>query len=104
MDNNIIAEMLKIEQDAKDRLAEAEQKKAAAIADAEEEKERIIRDKLRAAEEEKDKLYSDERKKTESRLAEIEKSKNDAIKRLDDIYEKSHSDWENIFFNAVIGG
>jgi len=104
MDNNIIAGMLKIEQDAKDRLAEAERRKAAVIADAEAEKERIIRDKVRAAEEKKDKLYSDERKKTESRLAEIEKSKNDAIKRLDDIYEKSHSDWENIFFNAVIGG
>ncbi len=104
MDNNIIAGMLKIEQDAKDRLAEAERRKAAVIADAEAEKERIIRDKIRAAEEKKDKLYSDERKKTESRLAEIEKSKNDAIKRLDEIYEKSHAEWENIFFNAVISG
>ncbi len=104
MDNNIISSMLKIEQDAKNRLAEAERKKAAAIADAEAEKDRIIRDKIRAAEEEKDKVYSDEKEKTDSKLAEIEKSRNDEIKRLDGIYEKRHEEWEKNIFNAVIGG
>ncbi len=104
MDNNIIASMLEIEQNAKTRLAEAEQKKNGIIAEAEAEKDRIIRNKIKAAEEEKDRVYSDEKEKTDKKLAQIEKQKNDEIKRLDDIYSKNHSEWENIFFNAVIGG
>ncbi len=104
MDNNIIANMLKIEQDAQNRLAEAERKKADLIADAEAERDRIIGEKIRAAEKEKDKVCTYEKEKLGKRLAEIEKSKNDEIKRLDDIYEKSHTEWENIFFNAVISG
>ncbi len=104
MDNNIIASMLRIEQDAKNRLAEAERRKDDLIANAEAERDRIIGEKIRAAEEEKDKVCSDEKEKIESKLSEIEKNKNDEIKRLDEIYEKSHTEWENIFFNAVIGG
>ncbi len=96
--------MLKIEQDAKNRLAEAERKKDDLIADAEAERDRIIGEKIRAAEKEKDKVCSDEKEKIESKLSEIEKNKNNEIKRLDEIYEKSHTEWENIFFNAVIGG
>ncbi len=104
MDNNIIASMLKIEQDAKNRLAEAERRKDDLIANAEAERDKIIGEKIRAAEEEKDKVCSDEKEKIESKLSEIEKNKNNEIKRLDEIYEKSHTEWENIFFNAVIGG
>lgn len=104
MDNNIIASMLKIEQDAKNRLAEAERKRDDIIADAEAERDRIIKEKTAAADAEKERVCSDERERTDQKLAEIERSKSSEIGRLDDVYEKSHTEWENIIFNAVIGG
>lgn len=104
MDNNIIASMLKIEQDAKNRLAEAERKRDTIIADAKTEKDRIIKEKIAEAENEKDKMYAREKNKTNLRLAEIEKNRIGEIERLDTVYEKSHAEWENIIFNSVIDG
>ncbi|MDE7278687.1 MAG: hypothetical protein K2N26_03050 [Oscillospiraceae bacterium] len=99
---NIITSILEIEQNAQKRLEEARQKKDSIIAAAESEKERIIGEKIKEAEEKIRKISLDEKNKTDEKLAEIERSKNDEIKRLDSIYEKRHTEWENDIFNAVI--
>lgn len=99
---NLITSILEIEQNAQKRLEEARQKKDKIIADAEAEKEKIIGEKIKEAEEKLRKLGLDEKNKTDERLAEIERSKNDEIKRLDSIYEKHHTEWEDDIFNAVL--
>lgn len=100
--DNIISSILEIEQNAKKRLAEAEEKKDAIIADAEREKKKIIREKIRAAEDKKLHIRLDETKRTDEKLAEIEKIKNGEIKRLDRIYSEKHTEWENSIFDNVI--
>ncbi len=99
---NIITSILEIEQNAQTRLEEARQKKDMIIAEAEAEKERIISGKLKEAEEKIRKISLDEKNKTDEKLAEIERKRDGEIKRLDSIYEKHHTEWEDDIFNAVI--
>lgn len=99
---NIITSILEIEQNAQTRLEEARQKKDKIIAEAEAEREGIISGKLKEAEETARKISLDEKNKTDEKLAEIERKRNDEIKRLDSIYEKHHTEWEDDIFNAVI--
>ena len=99
---NIITSILDIEQNAQKRLEEARQKRDSIIAAAEAEKEKIIAEKIKDAEEKIRKISLDEKNKTDEKLAEIERSKNDEIKRLDSIYEQRHAEWEDDIFNAVI--
>lgn len=99
---NLITSILEIEQNAQKRLEEARQKKDKIIAAAEAEKEKIIGGKIKDAEEKLRKISLDEKNKTDEMLAEIERRKNDEIKRLDSIYEKRHAQWEDDIFNAVI--
>ena len=99
---NIITSILDIEQNAQKRLEEARQKRDSIIAAAEAEKEKIIAEKIKDAEEKIRKISLDEKNKTDEKLAEIERSKNDEIKRLDSIYEQRHTEWEDDIFNAVI--
>ncbi|MCM1023667.1 MAG: hypothetical protein NC395_06370 [Prevotella sp.] len=99
---NIITRILEIEQDARERIEEANRKRDEMIAEAEAEKERIIDEKVRNAEEKLRKLGLDEKRKTDEKLEEIERIKNDEIKRLDDVYGKNHAEWEKEIFDAVI--
>lgn len=99
---NIITSILEIEQNAQTRLEEARQKKDKIIAEAEAEKERIISGKLKEAEETVKKISLDEKNKTNEKLAEIERKRDDEIKRLDSVYEKHHAEWEDDIFNAVV--
>lgn len=99
---NIITSILEIEQNAQKRLEEARRKKDKIISEAEAEKERIIGGKIKEAEEKLRKLSLDEKNRTDEKLAEIERSKDEEIKRLDSVYEKRHAQWEDDIFNAVI--
>ncbi len=99
---NIITSILEIEQNAQTRLEEARQKKDKIISEAEAEKERIISGKLKEVEERIRKISLDEKNKTDEKIAEIEQRKDGEIKRLDSIYEKHHTEWEDDIFNAVI--
>lgn len=99
---NLITSILEIEQNAQKRLEEARQKKDKIIAAAEAEKEKIIAEKIKEAEEKVRKFSLDEKNKTDEKLAEIERSKNEEIKRLDSIYENRHVQWEDDIFNAVL--
>lgn len=101
---NIITSILDIEQDAKTRLEEAVRQRDKIIADAEAEKDRIIAEKIIEAEEKAAQVSLREKKKTDEKLAEIEAARADEIKRLDKVYEKNHTEWENTIFNAVTGG
>lgn len=98
---NIITSILEIEQNAQRHLEEAGQKRDSIIAEAEAEKERIIGEKIKMAEEKLEKLSLEEKNRTDEKLAEIERCRNDEIKRLDSVYEKHHTEWENDIFNAV---
>lgn len=104
MENNIIASILEIEQNAQKRLEEAEKKKNQLIADAKAEEEKIINDKIKEIEDNLKKIELEEQKKTDERLSEIEKQKADEIKRLDEVFKKKHSEWENAIFGSIIGG
>lgn len=101
---NIITSILEIEQNAKARLEEAVRQRDKIIADAEAEKDRIVAEKIIEAEEKAAQVSLGEKKKTDEKLAEIEAARADEIKRLDRVYEKNHTEWENNIFNAVIGG
>lgn len=101
---NVIASILEIEQDAKKRLEEAEKKKNRLIAEAKAEQENLIKAKIKEADEKLDKMSMDEKKKAEQRLAEIEETKNNEIKRLDKVFEKKRQKWEDEIFSAIING
>lgn len=99
---NVIASILEIEQNAKERLEEAEKKKNQLIADAKAEQERLIKEKIKEADEKLDKMSMEEKKKAEERLAEIEESTKMEMTRLDKVFEKSREKWEDEIFNAII--
>ncbi len=101
---NIITSILEIEQNAKERLEEAEKKRNQIIADAKAEEENLIKAKIKEAEEKIGQIDSEEKKKTDEKLAEIENSRLEEIKRIDDIYNERHEKWENDIFNAIITG
>lgn len=101
---NVILGILEIEKNAKARLAEAENEKNKIIADARKEREKIIRARVREAEKKLDQIGSEEKKEADKRLAEIEALKNDEIKRLNKTFEERRKQWEDDIFNAVING
>ena len=101
---NIIASILEIENNAKARLEEAEKKRNRIIADAKSEQENMVEAKIRKAEERLGKINSEEKKKAEEKLAEIEKLKDDEIRRLDSVFEKQRGKWEDEIFGAIING
>lgn len=104
MDSNIITSILEIDKKAKEKIAEAEQQKNKIIADAKAEEECIINSKVNAADEKLKELEKEEQRKADERLAEINKEKNEEIKRLDAVYEAKHGEWEDKIYNAIISG
>ncbi|MBP1561619.1 MAG: hypothetical protein J6C96_10340 [Oscillospiraceae bacterium] len=104
MENNIIASILEIEQNAQKRLEEAEKKKNQLIADAKAEEEKLINEKISKVENDLKKIELEEQKKTDEKLAEIEKRKKEEIRRLDEVFENNHAEWENSIFGSIIGG
>ena len=99
---NIIASILEIEQNAKERLEEAEKKKNQLIADAKAEQEKLIKEKIKEADEKLNKMSMDEQKKAEEKLAEIEENTKKEISRLDNVFEKSRKKWEDEIFSAIV--
>ncbi|MCM1328042.1 MAG: hypothetical protein NC253_01250 [Ruminococcus sp.] len=99
---DVIASILKIEENAKTRLEEAEKKKNQLIADAKAEQEKLIKDKIKEADEKLNKMSLDEKKKAEQKLAEIEESTKKEIARLDNVFEKSRRKWEDEIFKSIV--
>lgn len=99
---NIIADILKIENEAQKRLSDAEAECIKIIADAKAEREEIINSKIREAEEKIESINSDEKNKAEKTIAEIEKNKLLEIERIDNIFELKHTEWEENIFNQII--
>lgn len=102
--DNIITNILEIEQNAKNRLAEAEQKRNQIIADAKAEEENIINAKIKEANDKIEKINFEEKQKADKKLTEIEQSRISEISRLDTIYNEQHSKWEDEIFNSIING
>lgn len=102
MDNSIIANILEIDKNAKDRLAEAENKRNVILAEAKAEEERIIGDKVKAADEKLRQLDEDERRRAEAKIESIKKSGEEEIARLDKVFGERHTMWEDKIFSAVI--
>ena len=102
--DNIITNILEIEQNAKNRLAEAEQKRNQIIADAKAEEENIINAKIKEANDKIEKINFEEKQKADKKLTEIEQSRISEINRLDTIYNEQHSKWEDEIFNSIING
>lgn len=101
---NIITSILEIEQNAKERIAEAELKRNRIIADAKLEEERIINSGIKEADDRIEKINLEEKIKSDKKLAEIEQNGISEINRLDEIYSKHHSDWEEEIFRSIIRG
>lgn len=101
---NIITDILKIEADAQKRLADAEEESIKILADAKAEKENIINAKIQEAENRITMLNSDEKTRAEKTLADIEQNRINEIGRIDNIYNESHTEWEENIFNQIICG
>ncbi len=101
---NIITEILEIENNAQKRITDAEQQCIQIIADAKAEKENLINNKIQEAENRIKFINSEEQRKAEKNLNEIEKNKQEAIAKLDDIYNSAHIEWEENIFNSIING
>lgn len=99
---NVIAGILEIENKAKERLEEAEKMKNKIIADAKAERENMLKIKIKEAEEKLGRMDSEEKKRAEERLEEIEQSRKDEIKRLDEIFNEKRGVWEDEIFAAII--
>ena len=99
---NFISEILRIEQNAQDRIEEAEKKCIQIIADAKIERENIINDKIKEADNRIKMMQANEKNKADNELAVIEKKMNDEINRITEIYNEHHSEWETNLFNQII--
>ncbi len=101
---NIISDILKIEESAQKRLADAEQASIKIIADAKAEKEALINSKIQEAKTKIELINADEKSKIQNTLSEINQGKLEQIEYIDEIYKSKHSEWEENIFNQIING
>ena len=104
MDSSIISSILEIDRSAKEKLAEAEDRKNRIIADAKAEQERIIGERVKNADETLKKLEEEEKRKADEKLSAINAEGEKELKRLEEVYEARHEKWEEQIFRAVTNG
>lgn len=104
MDSSIISSILEIDRSAKEKLAEAEDRKNRIIADAKAEEERIIGDRVKNADETLRKLEEEEKRKADEKLSAINAEGEKELERLEKVYEARHNEWEEQIFRTVTGG
>lgn len=104
MDSSIISSILEIDRSAKEKLAEAEDRKNRIIADAKAEEERIIGERVKNADETLKKLEEEEKRKADEKLSAINAEGEKELKRLEEVYEARHEKWEEQIFRAVTSG
>lgn len=101
---NIISDILKIEESACKRLADAEKESIKIIADAKAEKEALINASLQKAKDRINSSNDKEKSRIEKQLYEIEQNKIAEINRINSIYDAHHTEWENKIFEQIING
>lgn len=100
--DNIIAAILDIETNARNKISAAEVEKNSIIADAKAEEERILNESIMEADEKLKKQAEKEKTEAEKKLSEIDASKRCEIDRLNRVYDERHTEWENKIYSAII--
>lgn len=100
---NIIKSILEIDQQARDKIAKAERERNRIIADAKAEEEQLLEMKIKEADDKLAGIKADEQAKADVKLAEIEAERDSEIKRLNQVFEEKHEEWQEKIFKAIIG-
>ena len=101
--DKVINEILEIDRRARERIAEAYQKKDGFLRETGEEEQKIKDEYIRRADNRVCKVEMYEMKNSEKKIDVIQQKKEATIAALKEQYEVNHSKWENDIFNNIIG-
>jgi vacuolar-type H+-ATPase subunit H len=102
LEENIISDIIEIDEMAKDKMAEAEKKRIQIIANAKTERDEIISDKLKKTNEKLAGIEKAESEKADAKNNEIEQNKENEIKRIDDIFAQKSGAWTDEIVKAIV--
>lgn len=100
----VVNEILEIDRRARERVAEAYQKKDCILLETGEEEQKIKDEYIRRADNRVCKVEMYEMENANKKIAVLEQKKAETISALKEQYEANHSKWENDIFNNIIGG
>lgn len=101
---NIVDEIIRIDKEADDRLAKAEEQGREIIISSEKEASELTV-KLRAdAEKRISQVFEFHKNETDSAINRISQECSDKIREIDEAYEKKHKDIEDSIFKSIVGG
>jgi vacuolar-type H+-ATPase subunit H len=104
MEENIISDIIEIDEQAKDKMADADKKRIQIIASAKSERDEIIADKLKKTQEKLAAIEKSENEKAEGKNTEIEQNKQTELARIDNIFAEKGSGWVDEIVKAIING
>ncbi|MDR0986306.1 MAG: hypothetical protein LBL98_01240 [Ruminococcus sp.] len=102
MEENIISDIIEIDEQAKEKMADADKKRIQIIATAKTERDDIISDKLKKTQEKLALVEKSENEKAEVKNAEIEQNKESELKRVDNIFAEKGKGWVDEIVKAII--
>jgi hypothetical protein len=102
--NNIISQIIEIDEDAKTKLDEANKKHIAIIAAAKQEKELVVNARQKEIYEKLEVLESEENEKLKAKTDEINKARDEELRRLDTIYNEKKAQWVDEIVKSITQG
>ncbi|MDR0974614.1 MAG: hypothetical protein LBL80_02850 [Ruminococcus sp.] len=102
MEENIISDIIEIDEQAKDKMADADKKRIQIIASAKSERDEIISDKLKKTHEKLAAIEKSENDKAADKNTVIEENKQTEISRIDNIFAEKSNGWVEEIVKAII--
>ena len=99
---DVIAAILEIDKQATDKLNQAQAQKDAIINEAVSNEESVKADIFEATNVKIKKYEEEEKAAAEKQFADIDAEKAASKAKLDEIYEKNHTQWEDTIINSII--
>lgn len=99
---NIINRIISIDENAKERLSEAEQRRQSILESAEQEKQDIIRQNLGKAQTTLIRMDDFEKHSSEEKIDRINKDAEEKIKRLNMLFDEKHLAWEDEIVGRIV--
>jgi hypothetical protein len=102
LEENIISDIIEIDEQAKDKMSEADKKRIQIIASAKTERDEIIADKLKKTQEKLAAIENNENQKAVDKNKLTEQNKEAELTRIDNIFAEKSEGWIDEIVTAII--
>lgn len=99
---NIINRILEVDQEAEKRLIQAENKKKQMLADARMERQKLKEETLKKEQDKLGRAENAESFEAQAKISRIQQEQEDKIRRLEEIYERNHENWEREMMEQIL--